>query len=186
LSTHLRLGLPSGLFPSGFPTNILYAFLFTYEISADNHATLWTVSSRPLSNTRSYFQFKCLPVSSITRIHAAVTSLFSQYLLLLAPTLTRPYWKWKASTSRLVHPSIRPSIHLSIHPSIHPSIRPSIRPSVNPSIHPSVHPSVRPSVRPSVHPSVHPSVRPSMALHPFVGPWPIFSFLILYTVGRTP
>jgi hypothetical protein len=27
LSTHLRLGLHSGLFPSGFPTNILYAFL---------------------------------------------------------------------------------------------------------------------------------------------------------------
>jgi hypothetical protein len=29
LSTHLRLGLPSGLFPYGFPTNILYAFLFS-------------------------------------------------------------------------------------------------------------------------------------------------------------
>jgi hypothetical protein len=29
LSTHLRLGLPSGLFPSAFPTNILYAFLFS-------------------------------------------------------------------------------------------------------------------------------------------------------------
>jgi hypothetical protein len=27
-STHLRLGLPSGLLPSDFPTNILYAFLF--------------------------------------------------------------------------------------------------------------------------------------------------------------
>jgi hypothetical protein len=27
--THIRLGLPSGLFPSGFPTNILYAFLFS-------------------------------------------------------------------------------------------------------------------------------------------------------------
>jgi hypothetical protein len=27
LSTHLRLGLPSGLFPSGFPTCSLYAFL---------------------------------------------------------------------------------------------------------------------------------------------------------------
>jgi hypothetical protein len=27
LSTHLRLGLPNVLFPSGFPTNILYAFL---------------------------------------------------------------------------------------------------------------------------------------------------------------
>jgi hypothetical protein len=29
LSTHLRLDLPSGLFTYGFPTNILYAFLFT-------------------------------------------------------------------------------------------------------------------------------------------------------------
>jgi hypothetical protein len=28
LSTHLYLAPPSGLFPSGFPTNILYAFLF--------------------------------------------------------------------------------------------------------------------------------------------------------------
>jgi hypothetical protein len=28
LSIHLRLGLHSGLFPSGFPINILYAFLF--------------------------------------------------------------------------------------------------------------------------------------------------------------
>jgi hypothetical protein len=29
LSFHLRLGLPSGLFPSGFPIKILYAFLFS-------------------------------------------------------------------------------------------------------------------------------------------------------------
>jgi hypothetical protein len=29
LSTHPRLGLPSGRFPSGFPTNILYGFLFS-------------------------------------------------------------------------------------------------------------------------------------------------------------
>jgi hypothetical protein len=29
LITYLRLGLPSGFFPSGFPTNILYAFLFS-------------------------------------------------------------------------------------------------------------------------------------------------------------
>jgi hypothetical protein len=25
-----------------------------------------------------------------------------------------------------------------------------------------------------------------MALQPFVGPWPLFSFLILCTIGRTP
>jgi hypothetical protein len=29
MSTHPRLGLLNGLFPSGFPTNILYAFLFS-------------------------------------------------------------------------------------------------------------------------------------------------------------
>jgi hypothetical protein len=29
LSIHLRLGLPSGLFPSGFPIDILYALLFS-------------------------------------------------------------------------------------------------------------------------------------------------------------
>jgi hypothetical protein len=29
LSTHLRLDLPSGLLPAGFPPNIPYAFLFT-------------------------------------------------------------------------------------------------------------------------------------------------------------
>jgi hypothetical protein len=29
LSMHLRLGLPRGLFPSGFPTNNLYTFLFS-------------------------------------------------------------------------------------------------------------------------------------------------------------
>jgi hypothetical protein len=29
ISTHLRFGLPSGVFHSGFPTNILYAFLLS-------------------------------------------------------------------------------------------------------------------------------------------------------------
>jgi hypothetical protein len=29
LSIHPRLGLPSSPFPSGFPTNILYAFLYS-------------------------------------------------------------------------------------------------------------------------------------------------------------
>jgi hypothetical protein len=40
LSTHLRLGLPSGLFPSGFPTNILYAFLFVIRATCPAHLIL--------------------------------------------------------------------------------------------------------------------------------------------------
>jgi hypothetical protein len=32
LSTHLRLGLPNGLLPYGFPNNILYAFLFSPSV----------------------------------------------------------------------------------------------------------------------------------------------------------
>jgi hypothetical protein len=39
LSNHPRLGLPGGLFPSGFPTNILCAFLCT-PIRATCHAHL--------------------------------------------------------------------------------------------------------------------------------------------------
>jgi hypothetical protein len=33
LSTHLHLGLPSGLLPSGLPTNILHAFFSPYSIN---------------------------------------------------------------------------------------------------------------------------------------------------------
>jgi hypothetical protein len=36
LSIHLRLGLPSGLFPSGFHTNNLYTFLFSPIHEASN------------------------------------------------------------------------------------------------------------------------------------------------------
>jgi hypothetical protein len=40
LSTHLRLDLHSGLFPSGFPTNILYAFLFSIRATCPAHLIL--------------------------------------------------------------------------------------------------------------------------------------------------
>jgi hypothetical protein len=45
LSTHVRLGLPSGLFPSGFPADILYTFLFSIR------ATCPPCPSHPLDLT---------------------------------------------------------------------------------------------------------------------------------------
>ena len=39
LSTHLRLGLPSGLFPSGFPTNTIF-YVFCIFIAASTHYAL--------------------------------------------------------------------------------------------------------------------------------------------------
>jgi hypothetical protein len=40
LSTHLRLGLPNGLLPSGCPTNILYAFRFPICATCPAHLIL--------------------------------------------------------------------------------------------------------------------------------------------------
>jgi hypothetical protein len=40
LSTYLRLGLPSGLFPSGFSTNILYTFLVPSRVTCPAHLIL--------------------------------------------------------------------------------------------------------------------------------------------------
>jgi hypothetical protein len=43
LSNLLRLGLPSGLFPSGFPTNILYAFLVSIRAIFPAHFILFNL-----------------------------------------------------------------------------------------------------------------------------------------------
>jgi hypothetical protein len=51
LSTHLRLGFPCGLFPSGFPTNILYAFLFSQFVL---HVRPISSLSLFLATSRSY------------------------------------------------------------------------------------------------------------------------------------
>ena len=42
LSTHLRLGLPSGLLPTGFPTKTLYTPLLTIRATCPAHLILCT------------------------------------------------------------------------------------------------------------------------------------------------
>jgi hypothetical protein len=55
LSTHLRLGLPSGLLPSGFPTNNLYAFQFSpysFFIPRPSHPAIQSIpNNHPTSSS---------------------------------------------------------------------------------------------------------------------------------------
>jgi hypothetical protein len=55
LSTHLRLGLPSGLFPSGFPTNIRvfkHNFSKIESLSVTNFKGVWVCTQlSPVENT---------------------------------------------------------------------------------------------------------------------------------------
>jgi hypothetical protein len=76
LSTYLRLGLPSGLFPSGFPTNILYAFLFspiraTYTPNPTIHYSNIIVNNIHPSDFRSSkWPFsKCFTTKKSVRVH---------------------------------------------------------------------------------------------------------------------
>jgi hypothetical protein len=62
LPTHLRIGLPSGLFPSHFPTNILYAFLFS-AIRATYPAHLMTISLSIRDDVVSDVTVHCLYIS---------------------------------------------------------------------------------------------------------------------------
>jgi hypothetical protein len=64
LSIHLRLGLAIGLFPSGFPTSILYAFVVKDidDILAEKNIKIAAISEtkkkfRGSKETNNYLQF---------------------------------------------------------------------------------------------------------------------------------
>jgi hypothetical protein len=87
--THLCLGLSSGLFPSGFPTNYLYAFLFSpfllhaqpsYPPALDDSNYTW---QKHKSRSSSLCSFLHSPVtSSLFGPNILLSTLFSNTLSL--------------------------------------------------------------------------------------------------------
>jgi hypothetical protein len=66
LSTHLRFGLPSGLFPSGFPTNILYVFLVSPIRATCPTYTHWPLLIR-CTKSNFLFPILCVMVGLLVR-----------------------------------------------------------------------------------------------------------------------
>ena len=90
-SSHLRLGLPSGLFPSGFPTKTLYTPLLSPPIRATwpTHLIfLYLITQKILGE-----EYRCLSSSLCSYLHSPsllepnslLNTLFSNILILRRP-----------------------------------------------------------------------------------------------------
>ena len=82
LSSYLCLGLPSGLFPSGFPTKILYALLFFTAITCLIHLILLEAITRIITNEehrpRSFSL--CSPLQAPVTLSLLPNTIFSTLL----------------------------------------------------------------------------------------------------------
>jgi hypothetical protein len=78
VSTHLRLGLPNGLFPSGFPTNILYVFLFsTIRATCPVHLILLELIILVLGEEYKLWSASYAVFSSLLSLHPSSFQIFS-------------------------------------------------------------------------------------------------------------
>jgi hypothetical protein len=81
LSSHLRLGLPNGLFPSGFPTKTFVYIVMKHRIlqQARNCLTNCSIASRPVvNNSWRQFHIRYHEISSvfISRVIHYIVNLF--------------------------------------------------------------------------------------------------------------
>jgi hypothetical protein len=74
LPTHLRLALPSGLFPSGSPTKILYAFIFSPCVL---HALPILSLTWSLHLAKSYEASHYAVFSNLLSLHLSPVQIFS-------------------------------------------------------------------------------------------------------------
>jgi hypothetical protein len=110
LSTHLRLGLPSSLFTSGFPTNNLYAFLF-FPIRATWPAHLILLEFVLLPTASRPVRFGIgLPFGAHDQIWSSIP--FDNYFVVLprTPSLTRG-WLCNLQCNRWLVRSLRTNNH---------------------------------------------------------------------------
>ena len=121
LSSHLRVGLPCGLFPSGFPTNILYAPPLS-PIRATLHAPL--ILHNLTTRTTRGEQYRSVSSSLCSFLHSTVTSslfgpnillntLLSNILSLRSPSM----WATKFHThtkNRHIYSSVNLNLHIFI------------------------------------------------------------------------